>query len=390
MTLAGNVYKLYLIKIAKWFMLIMPIIVLFYKENGLTNYDVMLLQAIYSVSVVALEIPSGYFADVWGRKNTIIFGSILGVAGFAMYSFSHGFYGFLIAEMILGIGQSFISGSDSALLYDSLVELDRKDDYVKLEGRTLSIGNFAETIAAFAGGALAEISLRTPFIAQTFIALIAVPSAILLIEPQRKTIVKASIKNILSIVHLSLVKHKGLRLNIIYSGIVGSATLSMAWLIQIYLKEVLFLSEWNIGIVWGILNLIVGLTSILAYKIEKKLNIGVILFGIALLVSFGFLSLGYTSTYLAFVFMLIFYFARGIATPVLKDYINRLTDSDIRATVLSVRNAVIRIIFASVIPLYGWYADAYSISQAFIFAGSIYLVSTLIISFFIVLYYRKN
>lgn len=371
-------------------MLIMPIIVLFYKENGLSNYDVMLLQAIYSVAVVVLEIPSGYFSDVWGRKNTIILGSILGVTGFAVYSISHGFYGFLIAEITLGIGQSFISGSDSALLYDSLLESGKKDDYVKLEGRTLSIGNFAETLAAFAGGALAEISLRTPFIAQSIVAFIAVPAAILLVEPKRFTIAKASMKNILNIVHLSLIKHRGLRLNIIYAGIVGSATLSMAWLIQIYLKDVLYLSEWNIGVIWGILNLIVGLTSLIAYKIEKKLSNSFVLFGIAILISLSFISLGLTTSYLAFGIMILFYFARGIATPVLKDYINKLTTSDIRATVLSVRNAVIRILFAGLIPLYGWYTDKYSINKTFIFMGVIYLISTLIISVFIALYYKKN
>jgi MFS family permease len=371
-------------------MLIMPIIVLFYKENGLTNYDVMLLQAIYSVSTVLLEIPSGYFADVWGRKNTIILGSILGVTGFAIYSLSHGFYGFLLAEITLGIGQSFISGSDSALLYDTLQESKRKNDYVKLEGRTLSIGNFAETLAAFTGGALATISLRTPFIAQTFVALIAVPAAFMLVEPKRITIAKASIKNILSIVKYSLIEHKGLRLNVIYAGIVGSATLSMAWLIQIYLKEVLLLSEWNIGLVWGALNLIVGLTSLIAYKIERKYTKAFILFLIAILVSTGFISLGLLSSYWAFLPMFVFYFARGIATPVLKDYINRLTTSDIRATVLSVRNAVIRIIFAGLIPLYGWYADVYTISQAYVFAGTIYIISTLVISGFITSYYIKR
>ena len=101
-------------------MLIMPIITLFYQENGLGMKDVLLLQGIYSVAIVVLEIPSGYFADVWGRKSTLIIGSFLGVLGFAIYSFTSGFWSFLVAELVLGIGQSFISGSDSALLYDTL------------------------------------------------------------------------------------------------------------------------------------------------------------------------------------------------------------------------------------------------------------------------------
>ena len=55
-----------------------------------------------------------------------------------------------------------------------------------MEGRVLSIGNFAETIAAIIGGWLAEISLRTPFHFQTIIAFLAIPAAILLVEPARK------------------------------------------------------------------------------------------------------------------------------------------------------------------------------------------------------------
>ena len=95
-------------------MLFMPIVVLFYEDNGLEMRHVFILQAIYSVSIVALEIPSGFLADAMGRRKTIIIGTVLGTLGFATYSFSYGFVGFLIAEIILGIGQSLISGADSA------------------------------------------------------------------------------------------------------------------------------------------------------------------------------------------------------------------------------------------------------------------------------------
>ena len=101
-----------MIKISKWFMLFMPYVVPFYTSNGLTMHQVMILQAVYSVSIVVLEIPSGYFADVIGRRRTLILGAILGAAGYAVYSFSYGFLGFLVAELVLGFGQSFISGAD--------------------------------------------------------------------------------------------------------------------------------------------------------------------------------------------------------------------------------------------------------------------------------------
>ena len=108
----SNIWKLYLIKISKWFMLFMPYVVPFYHANGLDMHQIMVLQAIYSISIIALEIPSGYFADVIGRRRTLILGVIMGAIGMGLYSISYGFMGFLIAELVLGFGQSFISGAD--------------------------------------------------------------------------------------------------------------------------------------------------------------------------------------------------------------------------------------------------------------------------------------
>ncbi|HAC21931.1 MAG TPA: MFS transporter, partial [Porphyromonadaceae bacterium] len=63
-----NILALYAIKLSKWFSLVMPVIVLFYEKNGLTLQDIFMLKSVYSIAAVALEIPSGYLADVWGKK----------------------------------------------------------------------------------------------------------------------------------------------------------------------------------------------------------------------------------------------------------------------------------------------------------------------------------
>jgi len=363
-------------------MLIMPIITLFYQENGLGMKDVLLLQGIYSVAIVSLEIPSGYFADVWGRKSTLIIGSFLGVIGFTIYSFTYGFWGFLIAELTLGIGQSFISGSDSALLYDTLKEEQREDEYVKIEGRVLSIGNFAETLAAVIGGFLAEISLRTPFIAQIFIAMIAIPAAIGLIEPKSIINKKDKWKAIIDTLRLTILKNKEMQFLIILTAFIGTATLTMAWFIQPYLKDILKLSISEIGIALAILNLTVGLTSLIAYKIESRIGKNKTLIFIILSITSSYLFMGFFNHWLVFISIFLFYFTRGIATPVLKDYINRISTSDIRATVLSVRNFAIRVVFAIAGPFFGWYSDFYNIQAALILAGGIIFTSSFLSIFF--------
>ena len=123
-------------------MLYMPIVVPFYESNGLSMKDIMVLQGVYSVAIVILEVPSGYLADVIGRRKTLILGAVFGTFGFATYSFSYGFVGFLVAEIILGIGQSCISGADSAMLYDSLLEKGMEKKYTRYEGRITSLGRY--------------------------------------------------------------------------------------------------------------------------------------------------------------------------------------------------------------------------------------------------------
>jgi hypothetical protein len=72
--------------------------------------------------------------------------------------------------------------------------------------------------------------------------------------------------------------------------------------------------------------------------------------------------------------LFIFYLVRGINGPVLNDYINRCIDSDIRATVLSVRSLVARVMFTLLGPVVGWVSDTYTLGAAFQVCGLTFLV----------------
>ena len=150
-----NIVPLYIIKVSKWFNLVMPVIVLFYQDNNLGMTEILTLKSIYSIAIVSMEIPSGWMADIWGRKKTLLIGSILGALGYFTYSFSYGFWAFAVAELVLGFGHSFVSGADSAMLFDSLKASGRTNEYIKTEGRVTSAGNFSEAFAGIVSGFLA-------------------------------------------------------------------------------------------------------------------------------------------------------------------------------------------------------------------------------------------
>jgi len=376
-TVRNNLVNLYLIKFAKWFNLVMPVVVLFYQDNGLSMQQIFLLKSIYSIAMVVMEIPSGYLADVWGRKKTLIFGGFLGACGIALYSFSYGFWAFAAAEIILGVGYSFVSGSDSAMLYDTLKAAERDKEYIKQEGWITSSGNFAEAIAGVCGGLLATMSLRLPFYFQFGIASLAIPAALLLKEP--KLHAKESNKSFRSTLNTvkETFRHPMLRSALLISSFAGTASLTFAWFVQPYFKEA-GLPVSLFGIMWTLLNLSVGISSMLSYKIENKLgqrkSLLIIIFGFGI----GFFLAAWEVSLIGIGLLFFFYLVRGIAHPILKDYINRYTDSEVRATILSVRNFVIRINFAIIGPVLGYLTDNFSLSLALAVTGAGFFISALL------------
>ena len=351
----------------------MPIAVPFYQDNGLSLHQIMIVKAVYSVSIVILEIPSGYFADVLGRKNTLVMGSILGTIGFLIYSLSYGFYGFIIAEIILGAGQSLISGADSATLYDTLSEHGKEKKYSRYEGRIISTGNFSEAIAGVLGGLLAVLSLRYPYYAQAIVAFTAVPASLGIIEPQRHVSMGIlRLRDISEIFKTSLFRDKKLSANILFSSVIGTATLTMAWFVQpVFGTAGIPLALY--GVLWTLLNIIVGVTSLFAYRVEARMGEKNILILICVMIPAGFILTALLSkAYVVLLVLTVFYAVRGIATPVLKDYINRLSLSGSRATILSVRSFIIRINFAIIAPATGWMADNYSLQTALVLSGIIF------------------
>jgi len=364
--LRHNILKMYLLKAVLWFMVAMPIIVLFFQEHGLTLTEVMILQSIYSFSVALFEIPSGYIADIFGRKKTIVLSTIFTFIGFLVFSFFGGFYAFAIAQVLVGIGGSLMSGSDSAIIYDTLLETSSKTTYTKIEGRSYAIGNFSEAFAGILGGFLAVGSIYMPIYVQTSILFFSIPIAFTLIEPtmHKENKLDRSFKAVLQVVKFAMVDNQKLKWLIIYSSAMGVATLSMAWFAQPFFKSINIPLAY-FGILWAVLNFSAGITSFNAHQLDKKDNNYKILFYLSLAMPISFLFLGYNSSVFGLIFILLIYLLRGIVTPILRNAINENTTSNKRSTVLSVRSLMIRISFAISAPILGYIADNYSLAISF-------------------------
>lgn len=373
MRLEDNINKMYLLKAVKWFMILMPIIVLFFEKHGLSLTQIMILQATYSFTVALFEIPSGFFADIYGRRLSLFFGSILTFLGYLIFSFYSGFNEFFIAEILLGIGGSLISGADSALIYDTLLELKKDEDYTKIEGKNYGIGNVSEGLAGILGGFLAVSSLELPVYIQTFVLFFSIPLSYSLVEPKSSYKLAKSFKSILLVVKETFFQKNRLKWYILYSSAMGIGTLSIAWFVQPFLMEIDTPLIYY-GIIWASLNIITGITSYYSYIFDK----GKVLIYISLSMLISFILLGFNISIYGFIFIVLIYLMRGIITPNLRNLININSTSERRATVLSLRSFVIRISFALIAPILGFITDVYEISYVFYFLGLLVGLSSLL------------
>lgn len=374
-----NIWKYYIFVFFKKLSFILPIFVLFFLENGLTLTQAMFLFTVLATIGVILEIPSGVFADLYGRKLSLILGSILLFAGFFLRAAGTNFKGFLIAAIVLGVGFSFISGADSAFLYDSLKEIKKENLFKKIAGTCFFLNSGAMALGALIGGFLTIYGLRTVHYAMLIPMAILIVVSLTLKEPNiHKKIIKSNYFKHLKEGLVFSFTHKKVRNLILFSGFMIGIMLASHGLFQPYMQQV-GINLTNFGWIYMILLVISAFFAKTAYLIEGKIGekSSIILIPSTLIIQFTLLGL--FPIYWIFLFLFIGEFSWGFSRPLIGHYINRHVASSHRATILSIDAMGYQLIGAILSPLVGYFADLWSLPTAFLIQAGIVVVIAIII-----------
>jgi len=375
--LRSNIWKIFALTFLRWFGLIVPVLTIFFKDEiGMSQNDIVLI-IVYGTAVVLLtEIPSGYFADKFSRKTSLVLASIavsISVIGMILSTkMSH----ILFTETFWSLSVVFKSGSDTALLYDSLVELKETDRFHKLQGQMQSYWSVAEGTAAIIGAAIAAyFSLRAPLYFQIPIALSAILVALSLTEPKRHVFEDpdSNIQNILKAVKFTLFKKATLRWIILTEAFIGVGEYFIVWFIQPYWESI-GVKIFYFGILWALLQFNIAFWAYISHKLSKLNPVWIFLTAI-IFESLAYLYLGLFSNYFGILVIFIFGTFRGLLKPFLSTIINHEAPSEMRATVISVQSMVSSLAFTIIAPFLGYFADLYSSQTAFLIAAG--LISSL-------------
>lgn len=188
-----NIKYFMITSVFQWFFVVIGVWVLIWRSY-LSWEEIALVTSISLLVQLLLELPSGALADLWGRKNTIIFGRVLGVIGFTIFIFATNFWMFLIGNILYLANWAFESGALSALLFDSMKENGvGEEEYQKVEADTFFWCTVGMAISSALGGYLYTIHYQLPYIATTLASIGALITAFGLQEPKLDTI-KVNVK----------------------------------------------------------------------------------------------------------------------------------------------------------------------------------------------------
>ena len=136
-----------------------------YFSASLSISEVLILESIYYLSVVILEIPSGYFSDKIGRRTTLIISSLAFTVAYFLFGFiSPSFILLVCAQILLACGMSFLSGTDTAFYYESLEAANLEHEYIEREADIQTKKQIASAVAVLLGGILGSFQLRFGYV----------------------------------------------------------------------------------------------------------------------------------------------------------------------------------------------------------------------------------
>ena len=146
-----------------------PFLVLFFREAGLSFLQIGLLYSIRDLATSILEIPTGVFADGFGRRKAMVMAFVSYIISFAIFFAVPSFGTYAFAMLLFAAGEAFRTGTHKALILEYLKLNDMQAYKVAYYGRTRAASQLGSAINSLLAAALVFYtgSYRFIFVATT-------------------------------------------------------------------------------------------------------------------------------------------------------------------------------------------------------------------------------
>lgn len=348
--------------------------ILYLQHRGYTLTEIGIGEAAFHLAPVLLEVPSGSFADLLGRRWSLVVSSALVALSSALFIGATSFPIVLAAMFLSGASMSFRSGADQAFLFDALTQ-DQQTRYGRVFGRLLSAGYVLSGITMWIGAWASGIDYAIPYALALGFAVIAIILALGLEEPPRAR-EHHGVQGIAD--HLRDVRTLLRQRPIIVLVMVTAALYWVGVTIAELYVQALFadrgLSNAQIGAFLGVMFVAVAAGTAVGGQLTGKLawhwpvltavtGIGVIVLGVA------------NAMVLVVGAYIVAEFVSGVAETRMSAWYNEQLGSAQRATVLSIDSWLFSVLMIGLFPLAGWFAERAGWTAMYVVVGGMMILT---------------
>lgn len=366
-----------------------PIWIVFYTLRGVSATEISLIITFAYMMQMVWELPSGALADLIGRRKIIIISSLSYLAFF----YAEGFLWFLILNLLMSIGDSFRSGSEEALIYDSFKEVGKEDGISKVFANVSALYQGGLIFSAIAGGVLYTFNPVLPSIVYGVVLLIAGVITFFYIEPKIDS-EKFTLKNYwLQIVNGSKEAFNSGK----YSTLISMFYIfigGIAWSSTLFFNESLLVdmgySDTVRGILGGVLRFIniILITYVLAKGKYFSTRGIILLFPVIMLIAY-LPGIFLTST-IAPLFIQLAMLATTARFIMLSPVVNKVFSSKYRATALSFLSLMIGFVYIALTGVSAYVIPEFGIKIMYTLLGVFTLFTVVPLAYQILRYRREQ
>lgn len=331
--------------------------VLLLVSDGYSLVQVGFAETVFHIVSLMAEIPSGMFADVMGRKKSLIVSCIMGMLSAAVRGFLPGFPCVLISIGFSALSYNFASGSDSALAYDSLLEERQESKYDKYISTQTAIYRISNGIATLFAGVAVIMGNRNAQMLSLGIS--AVNMVCLLCLRENKVILRKSgdtlvkrVKDVFSGSFGFLKGNKKVAGLIFRNALVGGIDVLLLFFLQAKLPMT-GIPDWSLGPLLFIMSM-GGIAGAFAAGKVKKITLGKLFIFCLSLALTGLVSEFTGIWYLMTIGGFLTAFADDLIQIRSDIALNQMVPPEQRATLISVNSFCFSVLMIVMSPLAGW------------------------------------
>lgn len=345
--------KYYLFSILNFILLHIPIITIYFNSVVKSVTLVSIIFGVKSITVMLLEVPTGYISDRCSRKLSLALGIILNIIALLIFIVYPNFYSLIIGEVCYGISECLTSGSDIAFYYDNFKAEGRENDYSYFIKNITLLQSVFLAISFFIGSILYGKEKKSVFLITILFQLIALIVLLSIEEkPYKKNVANGeTVRN-----HIEKnIKKSNVKL--FYILLLYSAVLAIFYSLYIQLFPIITVSITDnfylYGLVYTIVMMVYGIGAKKGCENIHKLS-KVLLIMLTILIIGGIVNNDLSILFI----IVITRFIWGYLSTGLNIYINKNTnDSSFRATLFSILNIMTSIFSSIFMFIMGWIID---------------------------------